>query len=352
MSAARLGFTRADDELLSRGWPHLVRLIDDHRHDHAPEKFALATVSATEPIYFSDWPREVAYRFLRTGCVTEFREGAGRGLTAHTRKALADGRPLGKAEASRLLHDAVRRSEEGDEFKVRDFVFGIEAVAGTDATLDAICSGLEKNRLALPRNQSEPMHALFLAHVAGAAGFLLLRASAAARKKSIRRLDAQRERMEQTGAEDWEPCATNLDLATGGAAAVKRAFAGRTPDLDLVEYAHDDPAFVRKCASQRASQPISVHLAAIGGPKVMEGLAARRYPSSLLPYVMRDFGMIKAPQTVDLALALLGKSAAKGAPMRWLEEHADYAVPLLAKLAKGSSARARAAKTAFRRLVQ
>lgn len=348
--AATLGFTKADDELLAKGWPHLTRLLDDHRHDHAPDKFAMAVVSATEPVYYSEWPRQVAYRFLRTGCATEFKDKTGNGLTARTKAALADARPLEKAEASRLLYEAAIHSEEGAAFKARDFVFGVEAVAGTDAALEALCSGFEDAKLKLPRNLADPMHTIFKGHLAGTAGFLLLRASPAAKKKALERLAAVRDRLAQTGAEAWEPCVTNLDVAVGGAAAVKRAFAGRQPDLGLAQYAHDDAAFVRRVVTEDLEQPITVRHVAIGGPKVMEGLSGRRFPLAQVPYVMRDFGMVKAPQTVELALALMQKASAKGEPMRWFEAHADYARPFLDKVARGAAQKAQAAKAVFRQI--
>ncbi len=348
--AATLGFTKSDDELLAKGWPHLTRLLDDHRHDHAPEKFALAVVSATEPVYYSEWPREVACRFLRTGCVTQFKDKAGQGLTARVKAALSDSRPLEKAEAQRLLYEAALRGEEGQEFKVRDFVYGIEAVAGTDAALEAICSGLEDARLELPRNLADPMHTLFKGALAGTVGFLLLRASAAAKKKAVKRLTAVRERLKETKAEAWEPCAVNLDVSLEGAAAVKRAFAGRQPDLQLVQYAHDDAAFVRRVVTEDPEQPLTVRHAAIGGPKVMEGLASRKFPLAQMPYLMRDFGMVKSPQTVELALALMPKASTKGTPRKWFEEHADYARPYLEKAARGAAEKARLAKAVFRQI--
>ncbi|MGC4118960.1 MAG: hypothetical protein QM765_31210 [Myxococcales bacterium] len=348
--AAMLGFTKADDELLAKGWPHLTRLLDDHRHDHAPEKFALAVVSATEPVYFSDWPREVAYRFLRTGCVSEFKDKVGNGLSSKTKAALADPRPVEKAEAGLLLYEAVKSSEEGAEFKVRDFVFAAEAIAGTDAALEAICSGLEDARLKLPKNLADPMHTVFKGHVAGTVGFLLLRASAAAKKKATKRLAAVREKLAATEADAWDLAAINLDVSIEGAAAVKRAFAGKQADLQLVQYAHDDPAFVRRAVTEDLEQPISLRHVAIGGPRVMEGLANRRFPLAQIPYLMRDFGMVKAPQTVELALALMNKASAKGTPRKWFEEHADYARPFLDKLAKGAAEKARSAKTVYQQI--
>ncbi len=60
-------------------------------------------------------------------------------------------------------------------------------------------------------------------------------------------------------------------------------------------------------------------------------LPTRKWPAVQMPAVVRDLGMIRAPEIVTFMASLVGKSSVKDAPITWLCAHADYARPVLDK---------------------
>ena len=82
-----------------------------------------------------------------------------------------------------------------------------------------------------------------------------------------------------------------------------------------------------------------MRLAKLGGVSVLEGLVKRKFSSPELVAALRDFGMVRSPEVVELALSLVGKSALKDAPIEWLVAHADYAKPIVQR-SKGAAAKA------------
>jgi hypothetical protein len=115
-----------------------------------------------------------------------------------------------------------------------------------------------------------------------------------------------------------------------------------------VEYAHDDPEYVRARVAYDPRQGITVRLVQIGGLDVLKGLAKRTWPAAEVPSAMRDLGMVRSPEVVALATGWIGRAAAKDAPIQWLVSHADYARPFLERAAKGGDARAKAALSRMR----
>jgi hypothetical protein len=226
-------------------------------------------------------------------------------------------------------------------FNVRDWLFIAENIIGTDQTLEAIAEGLEGSDVTI-RGNAMSVRIQVKEYAAWAIGFLLLRASKERRSELAARLEAQYTRFDAAAKKQpgWQMCAWALDLSLHGAAGVKR-WGGKS--TILAEYAHDDPDYVRECVAENPTAPMSVRLVAIAGTDVMKGLAKRRWYAVELPSVMRDFGMVRAPETVELALSLVGKSAAKDAPIKWLAAHADYARPMVERAAKAGSASAKAA---------
>ncbi len=121
-------------------------------------------------------------------------------------------------------------------------------------------------------------------------------------------------------------------------------------NLDWVEYAHDDPDFVRACAVKEPKQSMSVRIVQLGGLETMKGLLKRKVSAPKQPAALRDFGMVRAPESVELVLSLVGKTSAKDAPLKWLVAHADYARPFVERSAKAGSATAKAALAQMRGL--
>jgi hypothetical protein len=59
-----------------------------------------------------------------------------------------------------------------------------------------------------------------------------------------------------------------------------------------------------------------------------------------MPAVVRDFGMLRAPEVVMFMASLLGKSSVKDASLEWLKSHASYARPILEKAKTDDAKRA------------
>jgi len=330
-------FDPKDDEKLARGWPNVAQLADDGKADKAAAKAAMKAYGAIDPVHYTVWSRNVLVRFLRAG-----RAALDAKATAYddrqeemaelAQKAAGEGASLGAAEAVEALHRLFAKGTEIYPFQTDAFVYGVESIAGTDAVLDAIAEDIA----GVKKQPSSPV-----SHMAAATGFLLLRASPKAAKRARAALDKAVANVPKKRSSEWEDFANALDLSLNGTAAVRRIAAGAKwcsldgwrgligrPD---VEYA-DDATLVREMvAKAKADAPMSVRVAWLGGTETLAGLSARKWPARQMPAVVRDFGMIRAPEVVELMLSLVGKSSVKDAPMQWFKDHASYAKPILAK---------------------
>jgi hypothetical protein len=312
----------------------MVRLVDGHVHDKNATKSALAWLATIDPKYRSEWPREVANRAMRVGPVVQFVKSSqpSNAITKASQKAIETAGPLSKDEARAKLFDVVCKLDEHSyEFKVAEYVYLIETVIGADAALDAIAEGFEKSKPQVVKpGAGTPMESYIKKYVAGTIGFLLLRAKKSAPLR--KRLEAQHARFATIAkkSDDWEWCALTFDRALNGSAAFKRQLAaGWKTSLAYLDHVNDDPDLVRDCVKKEPKQSMSVRLAKLGGAGVLEGLVKRKFSSPELVAALRDFGMVKSPEVVELALSLVGKSALKDAPLEWLVAHADYAKPIV-----------------------
>ena len=275
--------------------------------------------------YGSELPREVAFQILRSA------------------DEQPTSTPVSKNEARSILAGALdsRRLPTTNARQVADVVFLVERIAGTTETLETIADAyeaLDTRRVPSPAVVAAP----------ATLAFLLLRASPSARAALQPRLEAQRERIARAG---WDACVRSFDLSLRGAPFVKElVWRKRDPDLELLDYAADDPEFVRLVVARHPFAKISVRAVKIGGPETASSLAPRclrAFPARAFPALLRDFGMVKSPETVDLALAFVGRTHVKDAPLRWLVAHAAYARPLVEASAKSGSP---IAKTVMRKL--
>ncbi|HEY1957702.1 MAG TPA: hypothetical protein VGH28_18910 [Polyangiaceae bacterium] len=320
----RICFTSTEDDLLARGWPRCAELVDGHPDGRRPASSA-AAYFASKRWYGAEIPREVAVQILRSG------------------RSEPSSKPVAKAEAKAILAGALdsRRLPLTEARQVADLVFIVEHIAGTNDTLETITAAFEA-----VETRRVPSPALVAAPATLA--FLLMRAPPSARTAFRSRLEAQRERVARAG---WDVCTRNFDLSLNGTPIVKQlVWRRRDPDLELLDYAVDDPEFVRLLVARHPLAKISVRAVAIGGLATMSSLAPRclrAFPARAFPALLRDFGMVKSPETVDLALALVGRTHVKDAPLRWLVAHATYARPLVEASAKSGSP---IAKTVLRKL--
>lgn len=325
-------FTKEQDDALARGWPHLIVPVDGRKEDKTPTAAENAWVKG-DPTFWTEWPRKTLHRFVRFA--TTPRE---KGDVAAGKAALANDSAPSTTECLDGLRWRVREAIAKQPFAYRNVVWAVEAIAGTDATLECITSEMETSYPTIP----ERMPACEA--VVSAASFLLLRASPSVAKSSRTRMEAIFA-APHDAAQAYEDYFGTLDFALHGAAGVKSFFAKypkwtvwlEVPALycaGSLDYA-DDPAFVRdvitKTDPRTLSPGMSVRVAAAGGSAALARLAKCKWPAAQMPSVVRDLGMIRAPEIVTFIASLVGKSAAKDAPMQWLRAHADYARPILAK---------------------
>jgi hypothetical protein len=336
-----LCFLPEDDAKLARGWPHVIVAVDGHKADKSPAKSAMKAHAAGDPIWFAEWPRQMLMRYLRL-------EAAALNATAqgynerHTEmyalatNASEDAAPLSADEGIAALRRVYDKSDEIYPFQSHAFVFGVETIAGTDAVLEALTLAVSEGEGAT--NAKTAMIETL--------AFLLLRASPAAAKSARAKLEKAYAALSAEGAKKAEMSAA-LDLSLHGTDAVKRG-AGKYVTLQgewglggyaPLEFA-DDADYVREqVARAKPSEPMSVRIAWLGGPAVLAGLALRKWAAARMPGIVRDFGMIRAPEIVELMLSLIGKSSVKDGPIHWFKAHADYARPILSKskaaMAKG-----------------
>ncbi len=95
---------------------------------------------------------------------------------------------------------------------------------------------------------------------------------------------------------------------------------------------------------------MSVRLAKIAGPDTLERLSDRKFGACELPSMVRGFGMVKSEHVVRWILGLVGKSAAKDAPLAWFRAHAAFARPILERTAKTTGGLATQASSVLRAL--
>jgi len=354
MAQRSICFDPRDDDKLGVGWPNLIVALDGHRHDRAPEKSAEKAYRAGDPVYFTEWPRETLMRYLRVEAAVTLATAAGwNDRKAEEAKLAEDALGVaGMPPVDDLVAGLRRMFRTGDEiygFQTRSYVFGVECVVGTDLVVQALTDEIDAFD---PGAHAAPKGDCMGAMV-DALGFLLLRASVPVREAARVRLAPVYERLQSYVAADQVrgrgllSYARSLDCALYGAVAVRRAAATATANnitLDIgelgglgrpecaVECAHDDPGLVRELVAKAERRaPMSVRVVAIGGTRVLAGIALRKWPASQWPSVVRDFGMIRAPEVVDLMLSVVGKSSLKGGPLAWFRAHADFSAPILAR---------------------
>jgi hypothetical protein len=315
-------FAKEEQSLLDLGWPRMVRFVEGRR-DKTPEQAAIRWGATwADDVRHSEWPRKTAEIAVRVGPR----------IVPTTKK-----RKLHKGEPGEILAQQLAVfSGHSTSGHAREWVFLIEALIGADATLDAIASGFES----ICKNPRDVFQLAVQTGVTSAIGFMLLRAKNA--KAHAKRLEAFRVTL-ASKKDHWYAMKGYLDASLNGRAGVDRYLAGVPRNVIEAEYAHDDADYVRACVDEAdPSEPFSVRLAAIAGPDVMKNIARRKFYADDLPSVLRDFGMIKTRETVELALSFVGRTTAKDAPVKWIAAHADYAMPIVEAAARKGNAKAKA----------
>jgi hypothetical protein len=323
-------FTKEDDAKLARGWPYLVVPIDDGTKDKRAAAAAKKAWGVIDPIHFTEWSRPVLERYLRAAIDTLFvKEPNDFDGPAPTPDEAIDG-----------LRKMFREGYDTYRFKEAEFAYGVEAIAGTDATLAAIADEIAK----FTTGNTDGFNYDCRGAIAQTTAFMMLRAS----PNVVKDARAKMERgLAKGGPKQYEHYFDALGYVLHGAKVLSsRAYKWWAMDLwqilclgPTLDFAADDPEWVREQVAKSPKAQLSVRVAWIAGPTALEGLANRKWPARMLPSVLRDFGMLRDPRIVPFMLSYVGKSSVKDAPMKWFRAHADFARPILEK-SKGEVAKA------------
>jgi hypothetical protein len=336
-------FTDQEQTLLDRGWPRMIRLVAEHPHDKNPARAALSWLeTTTEDRYYAEWPREVAYRALRLGPQVRMKRGTAPATKIRPRElslVAKDGPPARDETRAALALRVAKFTGATSHQRATDDVYLAETILGADETLVAIAEGFESMKLA----RADVFTLRYKEAVASTLRFLLRRAKD--RTEHARRLGEQLARirtLHTKSPQTWRMVLGYLDASLHGSAGVARFLGPRRHSLLWAEYADDVPfvrGFVDACEK---TAPMFVPVVAIAGAYAMKDITKRKWYAADLRAVMRDFGMIRAPETVDLALSLVGRTTVKDAPVRWIASHADFAMPIVEAFARKGNARAKA----------
>ncbi len=241
-----LCFSKDNEEKLARGWPNLIVAVDGLPQDKRAATAAEKAWRVSDPIYFTEWPRQTLHRFMHAAIQTVFLQ-----YTPEHWAAIRAGFAKADPPTADALLDALRRLfREGYDtyqFQERAFVYGVETIAGTDATLAALVD--EMVRFAVPKEDSGLNH-VCRAALAETTYFLMLRASKAAVKEA--RAGLAKAAAFSGPKKGYDEYFEALDYVANGAAGVKRCM-GTWINVEVsalstgasLEYAADDPYYVR-----------------------------------------------------------------------------------------------------------
>jgi hypothetical protein len=211
------GFT---EELLSRGWPHGVRLLHQHPHNQTPEAVFDWLIAQPELPLRSYWAREVAERFLRH---------VGGDLNARTKSGW-----IYPKEARRIVHHILTQTTSLSALGSEHVTLLLEAFVGAPTLLDIVHAELDAMS---DEQHSAPNDAGF--HAVFAIGWVLRRAISEDSDRARERLMA----LSKSIAIDTD-LGRALDLAIGGLEAAQRS--ARTPSEWLL--ANDVTAIAKALA--------------------------------------------------------------------------------------------------------
>ncbi len=338
-----LCFTRADDELLALGYPHLRQLVDRHPDD-GKKADAKARLVATNPKqllkYRVQWPRGVAERFVRLAPNRWFQDWQARTPTPGELAASAPGGAVSEDEARAILAHAVPFHGCSHTGRVAAVDFLLEQMVGAEAVVDAIVGALERLPTARFRAENTPDRQLG-GHVLNV-GHMLSRLTPDRRAHHRARLEALWD-AHHARSKAFEVMMA-LDRVLHGA----KAFAGWTGYDYLEWHVHvlDDVQHLREVIADKATiyGALDVRFVYLAGPEVLALTKKHRPAAWEVPFSLHDLGMIRHPDVVTFFLEHVGKASAKDAPIQWLRAHRELARPIVERAARGAGAAGEKAK--------
>lgn len=338
-----LCFTPEDDELLALGYPHLARIVEDHKDDAKAGANARKAASTPRGIakYRLEWPRKVAEEFVRLSTTDWFRDWKMDRPSAEELAVKVAAGPVAEDEARAILAFAVPHHGCSHTGRVEAVDFILEQLVGTEVVVDALVGALERLPKKRFRKEEHGPDRQLAGHVLNV-GFMLLRLTEARRAHHRARLEALWE-AHHDGSKAWEVM-TALDRVLHGA----KAFGPRTGHYDYLDW-HvfvDDVAHLHDSIAHPETiyADLDVRFVYLAGPEVLGMIGKRRPHAENVIHWLEDIGKIKHPLVTTLFLEYVGKPRAKDAPLRWFKAHAADLRAELEAMAKKTGANAEKAK--------
>lgn len=327
-AAATFSFSAEQDAQYALGWPHLRRIVDGPPPRGGVAKPVLAELKAGDPEFAVDVQRDVARGFLRAMMLERSLDPGPRA------RAMVDPRPIDDAVLAAIVERLCPSMTEIYSFRVHDAVFLLEAWLGTERVAQAL---VERFVIAAAKpalwsaKANSHNHAFALAH---ALGFMRLRLPPARWDAIIAPLRA----VKPTRLLFTE----RLRLLVDRKLAVRQnteAMSMITLDV-LLE--RGDVKGVRAWLAEARSYWYSPRVFYIAGADLLDRSpmdALPRLPAWQQQRIVAEYGTIRHRATVRVMMWLLSGRSARKQAAAWLQEHADFARPVLAELRAGTDAR-------------
>lgn len=288
-----------NEQLMQRGWPHLVSWVHEHPWNEPKKAAEVVTQILNDgaSMFRVTWAREIGFRLARA-------LGASTSTIAPTdtavKKALETGGPIGSLEAKAGLLVAVTRTVEIPAGLVEDHVLLLEASIGPEVVIDGALAALGKLGKTVPPNAVAVLDAL---------GYVIERAPEKAAKKACEKL--------LTLAERWEGDLSKLAQLLAGKRP--RTF----PEAWLTHV--DDRAYVqKKVAASKDPLRIDARIVTLGGPEILDAWRARLDTlETPPPWAVVQIGMLADPRAGDLLRAFIDKGIAADDAKTWLGYRKD-----------------------------
>lgn len=282
-----------------RGFPHVRELVDGP----PDERTALGLA---EKAFFGrrdftvEWPRDVASRFLRA-------------MTKGSAAACQTAGPLTEAEARALITAMIAPENRSREYLVESALFLLEAMQGSEWTLEAVLEGFE----AMPQAALETKNLHGPIFVAWWSGMILKRVPLTVAAKARARMQAIVDR-------GLNPVSHRFAFVLGGESALVASGHAITP-FNLLYCA--DQAFMAKHARFPGFVTLDPYLGWLGGDPVLEVYVelAKKLDREWATQAIEGLALLASPLAVrvleelqkkkTLAAKVSAALAARGSPL-------------------------------------
>lgn len=292
----------ANEARFEKGWPHLRTLVSPHPHEKDPAKWALKALDAYDPnVYFVEWPREVAYRFVRGMGAARRKEG-GNNIAFPERgdveKRVGVAGPVDEKEARAIVAQVTHPRSCHNERAIEDLLFLLEAMVGGEPVLDAALARYEAMNVK-ELGADNPHDVIYVAYWSG---FLLRRLPEKAQAR-------HRARMEKIMAKGkGTSVGERFLMVLRGVEGI--AASGWQPGIHIAHYV-DDPAFLLEHADAGPPDMQIAYLAREKSDAVLRVFAKglRQIEAWRLPFWVDELAAVASPVATAMLKGLAGKKA-------------------------------------------